>query len=113
MFKPNCTYCHKKLQKNDSTIQFGKSNIWHENCYREHLEKNIQNIWLREIRLLKKVFPAKSRTMIYALTMLIGEIIFKGKKSSHVFKTDRGEGWNQKLNQQKRNSQHRIDAPTG
>jgi len=55
MFKPNCTYCHKRLQKNDSTIPFGKSNIWHENCYREHLEKNIQNIWLREIRLLKKV----------------------------------------------------------
>ena len=55
MFKPNCTYCHKKLQKNDSTIQFGKSNIWHENCYREHLEKKIQNIWLREKRLLKKV----------------------------------------------------------
>jgi len=55
MFKPNCTYCHKRLQKNDSTIQFGRSNIWHENCYREHLEKNIQNIWLREIRLLKKV----------------------------------------------------------
>ncbi len=55
MFKPNCTYCHKKIQKNDSTIPFGKSNIWHENCYREHLEKNIQNIWLREIRLLKKV----------------------------------------------------------
>ena len=55
MFKPNCTYCHKKLQKNDSTIPFGKSNIWHENCYREHLEKSIQNVWLREIRLLKKI----------------------------------------------------------
>ena len=55
MFKPNCTYCHKRLQKNDSTIPFGKSNIWHENCYREHLEKSIQNVWLREIRLLKKV----------------------------------------------------------
>ena len=55
MFKPNCTYCHKRLQKNDPTIQFGKSNIWHENCYKEHLEKNIQNIWLRETRLLKKV----------------------------------------------------------
>ena len=55
MFKPNCTYCHKRLQKNDSTIKFGRANIWHENCYREHLEKNIQNIWLREIRLLKKV----------------------------------------------------------
>jgi len=55
MFKPNCTYCHKRLQKNDSTIKFGRANIWHENCYREHLEKNIQNVWLREIRLLKKV----------------------------------------------------------
>jgi len=55
MFKPNCTYCHKRLQKNDSTIQFGRSNIWHENCYRKHLEKNIQNVWLREKRLLTKV----------------------------------------------------------
>jgi len=54
-FKPHCSYCHKKLQKNDSTIKFGKSNIWHENCYREHLGKNLQNVWLREIRLLKKV----------------------------------------------------------
>jgi len=72
MFKPNCTYCHKKLQKNDSTIPFGKSNIWHENCYREHLEKSIQNVWLREIRLLKKIKISlkKVRKQILSLGIL-------------------------------------------
>jgi len=72
MFKPNCTYCHKKLQKNDSTIQFGRSNIWHEKCYREHLEKNIQNVWLREKRLLKKVKISlnKVRKQILSLGIL-------------------------------------------
>ena len=72
MFKPNCTYCHKKLQKNDSTIHFGRSNIWHEKCYREHLEKNIQNVWLREKRLLKKVKISlnKVRKQILSLELL-------------------------------------------
>ncbi|MCJ7614488.1 hypothetical protein MUO71_06995 [Candidatus Bathyarchaeota archaeon] len=72
MFKPNCIYCHKKLQKNDSTVQFSRSNIWHENCYREHLEKNIQNVWLREKRLLKKVKISlnKVRKQILSLGIL-------------------------------------------
>lgn len=61
IFKPNCTYCHKRLQKNDLTIVFGRANIWHKNCYREHLEKNYQNVWLREIRLLKKVKKSLNR----------------------------------------------------
>jgi len=61
MFKPNCTFCHKRLQTNDSTIKFGRSNIWHESCYREHLNINIQNAGLREITLLRKVRKSLSR----------------------------------------------------
>ena len=61
IFKPNCTYCHKRLQKNDLTIMFGKANIWHENCYGEHLEKTFQNAWFREIIILKKVKKSLNR----------------------------------------------------
>jgi len=61
MFKPHCTSCHKKLKKNDPIIMFGKSNIWHENCYKQHLEKNSQNSWSKEIALLKKVKKALTR----------------------------------------------------
>ena len=76
MFKPNCTYCHKRLQKNDSTIQFGRSNIWHENCYRYHLEKNIQNVWLREKRLLTKVKISLNKVRKQMLSMGILDIDF-------------------------------------
>ena len=61
IFKPHCTTCHKKLRKNDLTIVFGKSNIWHERCYREHLNINYQNAGLRENTLLIKVRKSLSR----------------------------------------------------
>ena len=73
IFKPNCTYCHKRLQKNDSTIVFGRSNICHENCYREHLEKNYRNAWLREITLLKKVTKSLNRVRSKNLSANSGE----------------------------------------
>jgi len=76
LFKPNCTYCHKKIQKNDSTIPFGKSNIWHENCYRKHLEKNIQNIWLREKRLLKKVKTSLNKVRKQLLSLGVLDLNF-------------------------------------
>ena len=76
IFKPNCTYCHKRLQKNDSTIAFGRSNIWHKNCYREHLEKNYQNVWLREITLLKKVKKSLNRVRNQILSVNSRELDF-------------------------------------
>jgi hypothetical protein len=76
MFKPNCTYCHKRLQKNDSTIQFGRSNIWHENCYRHHLQKNIQNVWLKEKRLLTKVKISLNKVRKQMLSMGVLDIDF-------------------------------------
>ena len=77
MFKPHCTSCHKKLRKNDSTIMFGKANIWHENCYKQHLENNSQNAWSEEIarlekvkknltRIANKILTSKSRWLDYS-----------------------------------------------
>jgi len=69
MFKPHCTLCHKKLRKNDLTIVFGRSNIWHEICYLEHLEQNFQNAGLREITMLKKVKKSLSRVRSKILSL--------------------------------------------
>lgn len=71
VFKTICSHCRKELRINDPIIEFEKSNIYHQSCYRMLLESRYQEPWFREIGFLNQIknFLTKSISKIKVIDL--------------------------------------------